>query len=47
MSGSGALLVRTDGKHILFANKVFALGETGFNTIKLTDTDDLAKKPRP
>ncbi|MGI6028489.1 MAG: M24 family metallopeptidase [Candidatus Heteroscillospira sp.] len=42
-----ALLVRTDGRNILFANKLFALGETGFETVIHTDTDDIAAMAAP
>ena len=42
-----AFLVRTDGGHVLFANKLFSLGETGFRTEIHTDDDDVAEKVAP
>ena len=36
------LLVKAGGGEVLFANQLFALGETGFPTVTLTDTDDAA-----
>lgn len=41
------LLVKTDGTHTLFANRLFALGETGLPTVTLTDTDDVAAAVAP
>ena len=41
------LLVKTDGNHTLFANRLFALGETGLPTVTLTDTDDVAAAVAP
>ena len=41
------LLVKTDGRHTLFANQLFALGETGFATVTLTDNDDVAAAVAP
>lgn len=41
------LLVKTDGTHTLFANRLFALGETGLPTVTLTDTDDVAATVAP
>ena len=36
-----ALLINEDGSTVLFANVLFALGETGYDTVMLTDTDDI------
>lgn len=41
------LLVKTDGTHTLFANRLFALEETGLPTVTLTDTDDVAAAVAP
>ncbi len=35
-------LINGDGSTVLFANRLFALGDTGLNTVTLTDTDDVA-----
>lgn len=37
-----AFLINDDGSTVLFDNKLFALGDTGLNTVTLTDTDDVA-----
>ena len=37
-----ALLINDDGSTVLFDNILFALGDTGLNTVTLTDTDDVA-----
>ena len=37
-----ALLVNAAGGETLFANRLFALGDTGLPTVTLTDTDDVA-----
>lgn len=42
-----ALLVRTEGGNVLFANQMFALGETGLETVTLTDSDDAAAAVAP
>lgn len=42
-----ALLLCADGKNILFANKLFALGETGFETVNFVDTDDVSDVTAP
>ena len=42
-----ALLVKGAGEEILFANKLFALGETGLPTVTMTDTDDAAAMVAP
>ena len=41
------LLLRTWGDSVLFANKLFALDETGLETVTFTDTDDIAKLAAP
>lgn len=42
-----ALLVKGAGGEVLFANKLFALGETGLPTVTMTDTDDAAAMVAP
>ncbi|MCI8649128.1 MAG: aminopeptidase P family protein [Anaerotruncus sp.] len=42
-----ALLMRVDNGPILFANKLFALGDTGFETVLYTDTDDISAMVAP
>ena len=42
-----AFLVRTDGRHVLFANKLFTLRETSFETVVYTDTDEIAAVTAP
>ena len=39
-----AFLINDDGSTVLFDNKLFALGDTGLNTVTLTDTDDVAAR---
>ena len=41
------LLVKTSGPHTLFANQLFALGETGFPTVTFSDNDDVAALVAP
>ena len=41
------LLVKTGGAPVLFANQLFALGETGFAAVTLTDNDDVAAAVAP
>ena len=41
------LLVKTSGPHTLFANRLFALGETGFPTVTFSDNDDVAALVAP
>lgn len=42
-----ALLLRAKGGRILFANRLFALGETGLQTVTMTDNDSPAEKLLP
>jgi len=42
-----AFLLCGDGRNILFANKLFALGETGFETVTFVDTDDVSEVTAP
>lgn len=42
-----ALLVKAAGGEVLFANQLFALGETGLPTVTMTDTDDVAAVVAP
>ena len=42
-----ALLIRRDGKHVLFSNKLFNLPETPLQVVTLSDTDDVASNVAP
>lgn len=42
-----AYLVRIDGENLLFANILFALGDTGMPTVTFNDNDDVAKIVSP
>ncbi len=42
-----ALLIRRDGKHVLFSNKLFNLPETPLHVVSLSDTDDVAANVAP
>ena len=42
-----ALLIRRDGKHVLFSNKLFHIPETPLQVVTLTDTDDVAANVAP
>ncbi len=42
-----ALLLRTDGENVIFANKLYGLSDTGFKTVTMDDTDDVAQTVVP
>ena len=42
-----AFLIRTWSENILFANQLFALGDTGYETVTMTDSDEIAKIVSP
>ncbi len=42
-----AFLVRTWSENIVFANQLFAIGDTGFETVTMTDSDDVARIVSP
>lgn len=42
-----ALLLREDGKHVLFSNRLFSIPETELETVTLDDTDIVAEHVRP
>ncbi|MGM9661814.1 MAG: M24 family metallopeptidase [Oscillospiraceae bacterium] len=42
-----ALLLRRDGRHVLFSNKLFTLPDTPLEVVTLSDTDDVAAHVAP